>query len=305
MTLICTRGLQASGKTTWALELVDALDPGAAVRLNRDDLRWSMHGRLHFKSFTEQQVTLVQHGGVDALLATGVTVIVDDTNLRARHLRTLAEIAWRNEVPFEVKDFTHIPLEECIARDLGREGSRGYVGEDVIRRTHDKFLRGRRLPLPVPERPAVVTAAPYVPPAGKLRAVMVDVDGTLALHGDRDPYDPTRYDEDLPNSGVVAMVCAASAYGHVVLYCSGRSEAYREVTADWIGRHIGHRPDTEHLVMRPAGDTRNDAVVKLELFDKYIRHEYQIDCVFDDRDRVVKAWRGIGLTVMQVADGRF
>lgn len=303
MTLKCTRGLQASGKTTWARQQIDAAEPGEVVRLNRDDLRQSMHGAPHFIHATEEQISLVQHGGVEALLETGVTVIVDDTNLRARHLRRLAEIAWRVDVPFEVVDFTHVPLEECIARDLVR--NHGHVGEDVIRATHGKFLAGRTLPLPVPTRPAVAAGEPYTPPPGGPRAVMVDIDGTLALHGDRDPYDPTRYHEDLPNRGVIAMVHAAYAGGFAVLYCSGRDETYRDVTADWIARHVGRRPHKRHLVMRPAGDKRNDAVVKLELFDKHIRYGYDVVCVFDDRDRVVKAWRGIGLTVMQVAEGRF
>lgn len=149
MTLICTRGLPASGKTTWALQQIEAAEPGTVARLNRDDLRRSMHGRPHYTPDIEQQITLVQHGGVAALLAIGVTVIVDDTNLCARHLHDLVEIAGRANVPFEVKDFTHVPLEECIGRDLVR-GTPGYVGEQVIRRMHDEYLAGRPLPLPIP-----------------------------------------------------------------------------------------------------------------------------------------------------------
>jgi hypothetical protein len=30
-----------------------------------------------------------------------------------------------------------------------------------------------------------------------------------------------------------------------------------------------------------------------------------VTCVLDDRDQVVNAWRALGLTVLQVADGDF
>ncbi len=303
MTLVCTRGLPASGKTTWTREQVATAEPGAVVRLNRDDLRAMLHGVSHLIHATEQQVSLVQHGGVDALLKAGVTVIVDDTNLRARHLRNLAEIAWRNGAEFRVQDFTDVPLEECIARDLTRYGTGWHVGEDVIRRIHAKFLAGVVLPLPVPERPEVPRGTAYVPPLDCPTAVMVDIDGTVALHGDRDPYDTSRYHEDTPNAGVVEMIRAAYYRGHRVLFCSGRDDTYREVTERWIWRHV--QVPAESLFMRPAGDRRSDHVVKLELFDKHIRHTYRVVCVFDDRDRVVKAWRSIGLTVMQVAEGAF
>jgi hypothetical protein len=57
--------------------------------------------------------------------------------------------------------------------------------------------------------------------------------------------------------------------------------------------------------MRAAGDTRADAVVKRELFDAHIRDRYAVTAVFDDRDSVVAMWRGLGLTVFQVAYGAF
>lgn len=299
--LIATRGLPASGKTTWAREQVAAREPGTVVRLNRDDLRQSMHGHPWLVRATEEQVSLVQHGGVEALLATGVTVIADDTNLRARHLRNLAEIAWRNEARFEVEDFTHVPLEECIGRDLVR--NHGHVGEDVIRRMHGRYLAGRALPLPIPDRLAELAGTPYVPPPDAVPAVMVDVDGTIALHGDRDPYDETRCHEDLPNTAVIEMVRAAYRSGFVVLFCSGRTENCRPATEAWIAEHV--QVPAAGLFMRTPGDRRGDDEIKLELFDKHIRHNYDVVCVFDDRDRVVKAWRRIGLTVMQVAEGRF
>ena len=60
-----------------------------------------------------------------------------------------------------------------------------------------------------------------------------------------------------------------------------------------------------HLFMRASGDTRKDEIVKLELFDAHVRGKYDVRLVLDDRDRVVRMWRSIGLTCLQVADGEF
>jgi predicted nucleotidyltransferase len=148
---------------------------------------------------------------------------------------------------------------------------------------------------------------PYVPVEGTPRAVLVDIDGTVALHGDRDPYDTSRYHEDGVNIPVVLAVKAMLDAGHEVIMCSGRDEAFRDVTDRWLYEQVLKRYGLPYadLHMRPEGDTRRDDIVKLELFDKHIRDNYTVTCVFDDRDRVVKAWRGIGLTVLQVAEGNF
>lgn len=299
VTLTATRGLPGSGKTSWALAQLAAAEPGQLARLNRDDLRQMLHNQAPHTPLTEQQVTLAQHAGIEQLLRAGVSVIVDDTNLRARHLRTLAELAWRCGAEFVVRDFD-TPLEQCLRRDQQRPSP---VGEAVIRGMHERYLAGRGLPLPVPVRiDAAVGALPYQPDLGMPVAVMVDIDGTVALAGNRDPYDPTRYHLDLPNRPVIEAVRAHYHAGHAILFCSGRDDTYRGVTRRWLDKHVGV---TGALFMRPAEDRRRDDVVKLELFDKHIRHSYNVLCVYDDRERVVAAWRAIGLTVMQVAEGRF
>ena len=88
--LIATRGLPASGKTTFARRLQPDV-----VRVNRDDLRRMMHGARLFTQWAEGQVTRAQRAQVEALLAARVSVCVDDTNLRSRTLRDWAELAER------------------------------------------------------------------------------------------------------------------------------------------------------------------------------------------------------------------
>lgn len=298
--LIATRGLPASGKTTWAKEMVSAAEQ-PMVRVNRDDLRLMLDGQPLHTHPAEKRVSVVQQSAVAELLREGVDVIVDDTNLRARYLRTWVELADRCGADLEVRDFTGVDVEECVRRDNERERP---VGVDVIRSMHRRYLAGRKLPLDIPVLPAAVPGRPYVPNPLLPATVMVDIDGTIAINaGVRDPFDATRYHLDHPNSAVIAAVNSMYLAGHLVVFCSGRDDTYRDVTQAWLDEHV----PIPHsgLFMRAAGDRRRDDVVKLELFDRHIRDRYCVVCVFDDRDRVVKAWRGIGLTVMQVAEGAF
>src|SRR3954462_5343850 len=110
--LLITRGLPASGKTTFARKLQPQV-----VRVNRDDLRLMLHGRRLFTQWAEGQVTRVQRTMVESLLRAHADVMVDDTNLRARTVREWAEMAARFHATFEVHDFTDVPLAECLRRD--------------------------------------------------------------------------------------------------------------------------------------------------------------------------------------------
>ncbi|PPK92349.1 hypothetical protein CLV92_11595 [Kineococcus xinjiangensis] len=45
--------------------------------------------------------------------------------------------------------------------------------------------------------------------------------------------------------------------------------------------------------------------MKVQLYRKHIEPGCDVLAVFDDRQSVVDAWRAIGLTVFQVAPGKF
>jgi hypothetical protein len=57
--------------------------------------------------------------------------------------------------------------------------------------------------------------------------------------------------------------------------------------------------------MRKAGDHRDDDILKIELLAEMRRDGYTPIMVFDDRNRVVKAWRSAGVPCAQVAEGDF
>ncbi|MER5702643.1 AAA family ATPase [Micromonospora sp. NPDC002296] len=295
--LVATRGLPASGKTTFARTLQPSV-----VRVNRDDLRRMLHGERLFTQWAEAQVTRAQRAQVEALLRGRVSVCVDDTNLRARTLRDWARLAADCGAGFEVHDFTDVPLDECLRRDAARPAA-DRVGEAAIRRLHDRFLANRPLPLPVPEVAPGAPAHRGAARAEPTEIVLVDIDGTVALHVSRSPYDMTRVAEDVPNEAVIAAVRAMHAAGYGVVFCSGRDAAARADTVTWLARHV--RVPYLALHLRAVGDSRRDAVVKREIYEREIEGRYRVVGVFDDRMQVVRMWRSLGLTVFQVAEGDF
>jgi predicted kinase len=307
--LVITRGLPASGKSTWARKWVDE-DPAGRARMNRDDLRLNLYGTARPTHQQEAAISTVQQASVRALLAAGRSVVVDDLHLRARYVSGWVELAAEAGAGFAVQDFTDVPVEECVRRDAERaaRGERA-VGAGVIQDLHARFLAsGRGLPASalVPKPVTGPGAGPgYRPDPALPVAWLVDIDGTLALMattpGARSPFDWHRVGEDAPNPAVVDLVRALAASAAIVVM-SGRDESCRALTEQWLARH---EVPYDALFMRPAGDSRKDAIVKRELFDRQVAERWAVRGVIDDRRQVVEMWRAMGLMCAQVAPGDF
>ena len=88
---------------------------------------------------------------------------------------------------------------------------------------------------------------------------------------------------------------------------SGRSKATKQVTTEWLRFHgvpfdvLKLRPTSHPWKFMPDDKLKQGWLDDLWPDDK----KDSIVCVFDDRDKVVKMWREIGLTCMQVAPGNF
>lgn len=279
MRLLMLKGLPASGKSTYAKELVRTQD---YYRVNKDDLRAMVHDgrwgkeREKFILHWRDRIIMDSLGGLK-------NVVVDDTNLHPKHETTLRAIAEVYGAEFEVK-FFDTPLAECIARDAKRENP---VGAKVIRGMHKDFF----------------TAPVYNPPEGAPEAILVDIDGTLAHHKGRSPYDWMRVGEDKVDEVVRGLVNQQYLAGVKVIIMSGRDAVCREITEKWLDDNM---ISYNELFMRAKDDNRKDSIVKKELFDSFIKHNYNVKFVLDDRDQVVDMWRNeLGLKVLQVAEGAF
>lgn len=293
-TLTVTRGIPASGKTTWA-------QAQNTPTVCRDDLRKSVFG-LQCKGVlgrtAEATITTLQESMVRDLLKNGSDVIVADMNLRAAYVRRWQKIALELGAEFVVKDFP-ITLDEALSRNANRTDS---VPENVIRDLHRKFGDLRPVDLSLNENS--VRVRQYTPLTDKPRAVIVDIDGTVANLDGRDPYD---YSDavlnDKPRKNIIELVNTLSDAGYAILFVSGRKAMCYWDTWVWLARHT--EVVSFALYMRRDGDNRRDRHVKYEIFDNDIRDNYNVAFVLDDRKQVVDMWRELGLDCLQVAEGNF
>jgi predicted kinase len=297
-TLFIYRGIPASGKTTAAMKHVH--DNPGTVRINRDDLRFSMYGK--FWDVDEHAVTHMQEALINQAMRKRYDIVSDNTNLRAANVKQQMALAEKWGYNVEFRDFP-VTLSDAITRDRGRDKA---VGEKVIRQFYDRFMQRGKFP-PHPTAPEPPQFGLYVPDLSLNlpEAIIVDIDGTLAHMNGRGPYE-----DHLVHTDIVDEVVRDHVTGWLVLHpegkviiMSGRDEARSRVpTLRWLRKH---EIPFHLLLMRTAGDTRNDAIVKAELFERYVEPDYNIKYVLDDRNKVVEMWRAKGIKCLQVADGDF
>jgi len=142
--------------------------------------------------------------------------------------------------------------------------------------------------------------------------IIFDIDSTLANTDHRHHFITERKPKDWDSffaaaindtpiiPAVVIYECLARDY-HDIEFWTGRPERYRALTILWLEKFLGKHAKFRILKMRGNEDRRDDNVVKLEFID----HEDAPDLIFEDRKRVVDAYRAQGLTVYQVAEGDF
>lgn len=280
MKVLLLRGLPASGKSTYAKELVSKNHNW--VRVNKDDLR-AMMNNGEFSGKLEKQVIRTEREIAENALKLGKNVVIDDTNFNPTHEEYFRDLAVRYKAEFEVKLFD-TPLEVCIERDNKRSNG---VGETVIRRMYNQYLKSE---------PAVYEHDRSLP-----AAIICDIDGTLAHMTDRSPYDWSRVYQDEVDP-IIRKLLDTIKYKYFIILTSGRDEICREETNKWLREN-----DVPYgmLLMRPEGDIRKDSIIKREIFETHIRPYYNVEFVLDDRNQVVEMWRSLGLKCLQVAEGDF
>ena len=166
------------------------------------------------------------------------------------------------------------------------------------------------------------------------KTIIFDLDGTLAnIDSRRDismkPNGKLDWDVfaapnsilalDKPNAPVIKMAQMFKADGFKIVIFSGRNDRGFDATVQWLN---DFKVPFDLLVMRPdkfkdkswpiadgnpaTPDMRfmPDEILKKKMLDTFV----DIDDVFlvvDDRDKVVKMWRDLGLNTFQVAPGDF
>jgi hypothetical protein len=143
--------------------------------------------------------------------------------------------------------------------------------------------------------------------------IICDIDGTVAdlthrLHlvkngnHDWDTFHAS-VDKDSPREDIIALVgrlMFSPGHPYSVYFVSGRSESSREATRQWLLDNGLH--GYTNLYMRPAGDTRDDRIIKKEILDMHFKKE-EILLIIDDRPKVIEMWKREGLNVLDVGPG--
>lgn len=283
MKAIILVGCSGSGKSTWARE-----QHGYSV-ISRDDVRshilqhegfdvernniWS---KWSFKR--EKEVTELYWHHVERMAALGKNIILADTNLNPGRRQEMQKRL--ENLGYEVSEkFFHISYEDAVKRDKFRLHT---VGHDIIWKQY-KELYGET----------------YVPPKDAPKAIIVDVDGTLAIKSNRSPFEWHRVGEDSVNEFVADIVCDYYDRGTRVIIVSGRDSVCRETTENWF--EVNAIPYHE-FYMRAKDDMRKDNIVKREIYDKHIRNRLNVVCALDDRPSIIRLWLLLGIKVLSVSD---
>lgn len=130
--IILCRGIQGSGKTTWAKQWV-LEDPEHRVRFNNDDIR-NMLGKYWVPS-REPIVKFMKSSFMSAAVILCMDVVIDNMNLNSKEIEYWKYVAKTFNYDLEIKNF-FTPLQECIDRDSKRPNP---IGEKVIRNTYEKY----------------------------------------------------------------------------------------------------------------------------------------------------------------------
>jgi predicted kinase len=308
--MLILRGIPASGKSTFALELM-AKEPDRWLRVNKDSLRLMFHNGVYSpeneKFIDDAQTEMIIH----TLKNDKKDLIVDNTHIPAKSVERLHKLAQEvaDDLNVEIKItewcfFTH--LKTALERNAKRSGS-ARVPDDAIRKMHSQVEKSYNdSATGVREfqyKETTISPEVFVQivhdetlPA----AIICDLDGTIAHLNGRNPYDATGCSDDHPNKNVVNIL---NIHVDHQIFVTGREDKHREETLAFLNKHC--IAPNRQLFMRKTGDFRKDCIVKREIFDEHIRDKFNVKFVLDDRDQVVKMWRRLGLTCLQVAEGDF
>lgn len=137
------------------------------------------------------------------------------------------------------------------------------------------------------------------------RTIIVDFDGTLVdirpiqdLVGDWDEFHQRSFSCP-PNIKIVEFVERMDWFYDIVI-CTGKGEAYSNEMVEWLLRH---EIPADTVLMRPKDNYMSDAELKPWLMENKFGEAWRdrVEFALEDRDKMVDAWRSLGITCFQCA----
>ena len=298
--IILCRGIQGSGKSTWAKKWV-LEDPEHRVRFNNDDVR-NMLGK-YWVPEREGLVASIRDNLIKRAMWSGYDIVIDNMNLNSReegYFRRLIDShnnpkgvtdnAYHEPYELVFKDF-FIPLEECIARDALRPNP---IGEKVIRETWNKYkhkIQTLAVENYVESRIEQNTTLP--------KCIILDMDSTLCFNTTKRPwYGPGSAEgmlNDIPNEPICELARVYKRAGYKIFIITGRDTSQEKVTEQWL---YNNGVPCDYIYFRTNKDFRKGTEIKKELIQN-ILNKYFIELIVDDANPIVEMYRNLGFTVLQ------
>lgn len=296
--LIICRGIQGSGKSTWAKEWAKE-DPKNRVRFNWDDMR-NMMGEYWVPERENTGIMkTLRTSFLNEMMQRGWDIVIDNMNLNPEDWEFYEEIvkSFNENYPdikyeIEYKDF-FTPVEECIRRDAMRPNP---IGEQVIRSTWKRY---RHFIICKEIEDKFYGMKTY--DKDKKDCIIVDIDSTLCVNLTKRPFytddwaDKCLY--DTPLIGPISIVRAHKMTGTCnIIILTGRREDGRAKTEEWLKTY---NVPYDRLYMRGENDFTKSEVFKEKILKTFILPKYNVLFAIDDDDKCVKMFRNNGLICLQ------
>jgi predicted kinase len=310
MVAYITRGLPASGKSTWAKNFARTKNyfgsSNPITIINNDNIRNDIYleaGNRNWSKDVEKRVKEIREDKIREQFQKGLDVILDNTHLNPKTFEAIKNYCTNLGYKIEIMDFSYVPLEECIRRDSLRRYDE-KVGESVIRKMYNNFMS--------PTKPHDRNLPGFVPNPNLLTCIIVDIDGTLAKMKDRGPYEESKVYQDDVRLHVLETIRALSKKVDKIFIFTGRSRNCLTETISWLNDKClfyvdNHWQDNQkdmdgvigvQLHMRGSEDRRRDSLVKMDMFDNFVKDKYNVMVVFDDRPQVIReCWNMLNVPV--------
>lgn len=303
--IIVLSGPPSSGKSTMARDYIQTHKD--CVIVNKDDFR-SARGEYWVPS-QEDYISDIEEAAVRSALKRGLTPIIDATNLNSKTISKWNTIAEEFGVEVETKSF-YIPFKDAVERDRlrGEAGGRS-VGEKVLKDFYLRYFEEEfRKEVYTDHTFIKFDDNPELPPC-----IIVDLDGTVALHQGRGPFEWDKIDTDKCDPRMKRLIERYILDGVNVIFLTGRNKtsiAYAK-TFDWLAKYFPYYKTDRNtlkkfykwnLIMRDEKDYRPSTISKKELYEQYIEGKFNVLAVFEDSNRCVEMWRSLGLLTLQPAD---
>lgn len=300
--VILCRGIQGSGKSTWAKQWCYE-DPEHRIRFNNDDIR-NMFGKYWVTS-RENMVSSMKRDFLRAAMLNKYDIVIDNMNLNPKEIKWWQdEIDLFNEQPvnhkyeMEFKDF-FIPVDECIRRDAMRPNP---IGEKVIK---DTWRRYRDFIIQEDINNMLKRSPKHVD--GGRPIILVDMDATLCLNTTGRPYYGEGAAEGMLNDIAIEGTCmlVRRMYDKCKVFIITGREGTPEIiaaTKKWLATHD---IAVDELFFRPVKDYSPGADCKKKIYEDHIKGKYNVQFVLEDNYKCVKMWREQGLLCLQPNEGKF